>query len=381
MVDYSYDAFNRLVTRTLTPYTAGAASQPVSGHFVYDGDNMVLTLDDAGNVTNRALYGPAVDQVFADEGASDDVTWSLGDNQNTIRDLAQYNAATGTTAIVNHRVFSAFGQLLSETDPATGQPATVSSSFGYTGCYFDSATGLQWNVNRWYNPSIERWMRQDPDGFGAGDANLCCYCGNEPTGGIDPTGLGPVYPWSQSWGWGSVPYSCSGPGSAVPSPAWSIQGTPDVKALLRRYQFEISRGLSGADLIKQMIREALILNGGNVIQALSTVMSLREASGGPGVNDDVLASVDHFLNAFGTKGEIPVGLAAGVVAGLANEIYSAKKLCGLEKGQTPGSPPSPLTLQQYEWGVNGSWAAVWNPSDFIIGSPEWRSFMDWLDAL
>ena len=154
VVDYSYDAFNRLVTRTLTPYTAGAASQPVSGHFVYDGDNMVLTLDDAGNVTNRALYGPAVDQVFAKEGSSGDVTWAFGDNQNTSRDLAQYNAATGATAIVNHRVFSAFGQLSSETDPTTGQPATVSSSFGYTGCYFDAATGLQWNVNRWYNPSI-----------------------------------------------------------------------------------------------------------------------------------------------------------------------------------------------------------------------------------
>ena len=125
VVDYSYDAFNRLVTRTLTPYTDGAASQPVSGHFVYDGDNMVLTLDDAGNVTNRALYGPAVDQVFAEEGASGDVTWAFGDNQNTSRDLAQYNAATGVTAIVNHRVFSAFGQLSSETDPTTGQPATV----------------------------------------------------------------------------------------------------------------------------------------------------------------------------------------------------------------------------------------------------------------
>jgi len=132
------------------------------------------------------LYGPAVDQVFAEEGSSGDVTWTLADNQNTIRDLAQYNAATGATAIVNHRVFSAFGQLLTETDPATGQPATVSSSFGYTGCYFDSATGLQWNVNRWYNPSIERWMGQDPI---AADVNLYCYCGDGPTNAVDPSGL------------------------------------------------------------------------------------------------------------------------------------------------------------------------------------------------
>ena len=186
VVDYSYDAFNRLVTRTLTPYTNGVAGTPASGHFVYDGDNMVLTLDSAGNVTDRVLYGPAVDQVFAEEGSSGDVTWTLGDNQNTIRDLAQYNAATGVTDIVNHRAFSAFGQLLSETDPTTGQAATVSSSFGYTGCYFDSATGLQWNVNRWYNPSIERWMGQDPI---SADINLYRYCHNNPILFVDPSGL------------------------------------------------------------------------------------------------------------------------------------------------------------------------------------------------
>ena len=103
--------------------------------------------------------------------------------------MAQYNAATGVTDIVNHRAFSAFGQLLSETDPATGQAATVSSPFGYTGCYFDAATGLQWNVNRWYNPGIQRWMSQDPMGFTAGDANLYCYCGNGPATLVDPAGL------------------------------------------------------------------------------------------------------------------------------------------------------------------------------------------------
>ena len=102
VVDYSYDAFNRLVTApdALHPRRG---QPPVSGHFVYDGDNMVLTLDDSGNVTIRALRSGGGSS-FAEEGSSGDVTWAFGDNQNTIRDLAQYNAATGATAIVNHRV-------------------------------------------------------------------------------------------------------------------------------------------------------------------------------------------------------------------------------------------------------------------------------------
>ena len=27
--------------------------------------------------------------------------------------------------------------------------------------YYDQATQLQWNQNRWYNPSIQRWMGPD----------------------------------------------------------------------------------------------------------------------------------------------------------------------------------------------------------------------------
>jgi RHS repeat-associated protein len=186
VVDYSYDAFNRLTTRTVTLYSGGVAGTPVTGHFVYDGDNMVLMLDDSGAVTDRVLYGPAVDQVLAEEDSTGTVTWLLGDNQNTVRDLAQFNS--GQTQIVNHRVFSAFGQLLSETDPGTGDAVTVHSVFGYTGCYYDTATKLQWNLNRWYNPALQRWMSQDPIGY-LGGINLYRYCKNSPLVYTDPLGL------------------------------------------------------------------------------------------------------------------------------------------------------------------------------------------------
>jgi RHS repeat-associated protein len=192
VVDYVYDAFNRLVGRTQANYTyTGDSTTPSStvtatGHFVYDGDNMVLALDNSGNVTDRVLWGPAVDQVLAEEDSSGTVTWALSDNQGTVRDLAQYSG--GTTTVVNHRVFSSFGQLLSQTNPSTGTPATVDSVFGYTGSYYDSATGLQWNLNRWYNPSLQRWMGQDPDGL-LPDANPYRYCGDGPMDGVDATGL------------------------------------------------------------------------------------------------------------------------------------------------------------------------------------------------
>jgi len=40
-----------------------------------------------------------------------------------------------------------------------------------------------------FDPSIGKWMTDDPEGFAAGDANLYRYCGNGPTDGVDPTGM------------------------------------------------------------------------------------------------------------------------------------------------------------------------------------------------
>ncbi|HTU16977.1 MAG TPA: RHS repeat-associated core domain-containing protein [Gemmataceae bacterium] len=43
-----------------------------------------------------------------------------------------------------------------------------------------------------YDPSVGRWLEQDPIGFDAGDADLYRYVGNNPTNAIDPSGLDTV---------------------------------------------------------------------------------------------------------------------------------------------------------------------------------------------
>jgi RHS repeat-associated protein len=86
-------------------------------------------------------------------------------------------------------VFSAYGELESQTNPTTNTAAAVNCLFAYTGRPLDQATGLQNNDNRWYNAIIGRWLSQDPIGFGGGDANLYRYCGNSSINWIDPSGL------------------------------------------------------------------------------------------------------------------------------------------------------------------------------------------------
>jgi RHS repeat-associated protein len=141
------------------------------------------------------------------------IVWTLGDNENTIRDLATYdptaNGNAGETTIVNHRVFSAYGQLLSQTNPSTLSPATVDCLFAYTGEALDTATSLQNNDNRWYNAITGRWLSQDPSGLGP-DTNPYRYCGNGPTIATDPFGttsaviiqeaFQPQSGWDRFWG-------------------------------------------------------------------------------------------------------------------------------------------------------------------------------------
>ena len=107
----------------------------------------------------------------------------------TVRDLAAYDTQTGTTSVVNHRVYDAFGNLTSQSN------AAVDCLFGFTGRPTDDGTGLQNNLQRWYDPQTGRWASEDPIGFEGGDANLYRYVGNSGVNHADPTGLS----WLTDW--------------------------------------------------------------------------------------------------------------------------------------------------------------------------------------
>ena len=169
-----------------------------------------LTVND---LSHRYLWGPAVDQILADEqlsppaprtGAGEgqgeggegsgaagydltqpgNVVWPLTDNLGTVRDLAVYNAATGVTSVANHRVYDSFGNLKSQTN------AAVDCLFGFTGKPLDPAgTGLQNNKARMYEAALGDWLSKDPTSFTAGDTNTGRYCGGSAVACADPSGL------------------------------------------------------------------------------------------------------------------------------------------------------------------------------------------------
>ncbi len=215
-VDYTYDHENRLISRVADSDGPVGPVAATTEYYVYDGAQMALRLDAAGEVTNRYLWGPQIDQLLVDEQISNgtsqegDVLWALTDNLGTVRDLVRYNA--GQTTSVLHRSYDAFGNVTAEVNPSE-----IDFLFGFTGRQFDDATGLQNNLNRWYDAKVGRWISEDPISFAAGDANLYRYVGNSPTNFIDPNGLHNTGP-----GWNGSIFNPSNWGAALGGGASSV---------------------------------------------------------------------------------------------------------------------------------------------------------------
>jgi RHS repeat-associated protein len=69
--------------------------------------------------------------------------------------------------------------------------------FDYPGKLIDDNTGLQNNLNRWYEPATGKWLSVDPIGFEGGDKNLYRYVLGNPINQTDPSGNLLLYTPSQ----------------------------------------------------------------------------------------------------------------------------------------------------------------------------------------
>jgi RHS repeat-associated protein len=123
--------------------------------FAYDGSNAWADLDASNFVTTRRLYLDAIDAIVARVATTGGVAaWYLTDRLGSVRDITD---ATG--AVQDRITYDGYGNVLSETNASFGD------RYKFTSREFDSATGLQYNRARYYDPTIGRWTSQDPLGF------------------------------------------------------------------------------------------------------------------------------------------------------------------------------------------------------------------------
>lgn len=166
---FVYDAFNRRISKTVNGVTT---------QYLYDGPDIVAELSAGGAVTATYLRGLNIDEPFVRQGTTTEFyhTDALGST------LALTNAS-GTVSTTYK--YEPFGQ--------TTVTGTSSNPFQYTGRENDG-TGLYYYRARYYSPTLQRFISEDPLEFDGGDINLYSYAGNNTVNFIDPSGL---YSWNE----------------------------------------------------------------------------------------------------------------------------------------------------------------------------------------
>ena len=162
---FVYDALGRRALKTING---------VSTQFLYDGSNPVQEIQN-GSPSANLITGLGIDEYFQrtdSAGARDYLSDILGSS------LALTDS-TGT--IQTQYSYDPFGD--------TGTSGQASSNpYQFTGRENDG-TGLDYYRARYYNPTLQRFIAQDPMGFSGGDANFFSYVQNNPSSRNDPLGL------------------------------------------------------------------------------------------------------------------------------------------------------------------------------------------------
>lgn len=184
-IAYNYTSENDLYTKKI--YNGSNVLQ-FDERYASSGGERVLIRDATGKVKERLIYGPsgeapAVDQVFAATGALTSTAWSATDHLGSVRDVTD-NAGL----LLNRLDYDPYGKITSVTN---GSGATISSSAraidaAFAGEIFDDDAKLALHGARWYDPSAQVFISEDPI---AADENLYRYASNDPVNYVDPTGL------------------------------------------------------------------------------------------------------------------------------------------------------------------------------------------------
>lgn len=173
-----YMSYNHKNERTVRSLNTSGDWYANAIQFVYDESSNLL-----GEYAPDGT--PIVEYVWIDSrpvaaiygtGDSTKIYAIVTDHNNTLRMLVN----NATNEIVWNWESTAFG---------VGQPTgNVTFNLRFPGQYYDQHTGLHYNLNRYYNPELGRYMEPDPIGL-EGGSNPYAYAGNNPISNVDPSGL------------------------------------------------------------------------------------------------------------------------------------------------------------------------------------------------
>jgi RHS repeat-associated protein len=82
--------------------------------------------------------------------------------------------------------------------PTSVVVGSITNNLRFPGQYYDAESGLNYNVMRDYDPTLGRYMQNDPIGF-RGSIDLYSYVMNTPVNVLDPSGLDTYHINNNPW--------------------------------------------------------------------------------------------------------------------------------------------------------------------------------------
>ena len=159
----------------------------VTIYYVYDGEKPVLEYNSSGTIVGRNLYGKAIDEILLRVDVANN--WTLYYQQDHEGSVTHLTNSSG--AVIEKYRYDAFGAPTIY-NPSNTQLSTsaYNNRFLFTGREYAATFSFYEYRTRAYNPTLGRFMSEDPKLFDAGDYNLYRYCHNDPEDLTDPKGLG-----------------------------------------------------------------------------------------------------------------------------------------------------------------------------------------------
>jgi RHS repeat-associated protein len=211
IISYVYDGNGRLITKE---------TELSNEDYYYDGVRRIQEVID-DSIESEYIYGPSyIDEFIGQIDSNDNLFYMLQDVNYNV--MAVIDGSDGS--LVEQYVYDPYGTIAAiETFP--GAPM---NHVGHQGLFFDrldipdglpfyeNAVGLYYNRNRWYSPTMGRFMQRDPNeaaqpiitalsmngdflqillhmyslqGQYSSGMNLYQYCGSNPINNRDPSGL------------------------------------------------------------------------------------------------------------------------------------------------------------------------------------------------
>lgn len=285
-----YMVYNHKNERTIRSLNTSGNWYDGAIQYVYDEDSNLI-----GEYTQNGT--PITEYIWLDKRLVAAIYGSGGNS----KIYAVYSDPNGTPRTLFQPDEERIVWTWNNTDFGLGQiTGTVKFNLRLPGQYYDELTGLHYNLNRYYNPELGRYMEPDPIGL-EGGSNPYVYAGNNPISNIDPSGLEYI-----SFGWGATNdsrFSSNQTWEGVQSQF--LYGSGVYFADLKAFGFE-----KFIDIDKQIQESAYNQNG-----FIGKTLKATAVNGSSQFNWENKAFGSDYISAFVTGKAWPFGRVAGNVEG------------------------------------------------------------------